>query len=414
MIDIQLIRDNPDLVREKAAQKGVEIDIAKLLELDRERLELLQTVEALRAKRNENAEKIKNAGKPDQSLIDEGKKIKVELNEREKYLAETEEQWSELLEDVPNMFSDDTPIGGEDKNETVEKWGESKNAKVQDHLAWLESRDGVDFDRAAKVAGNKFHYSKGVLAELELALANFALDQLKQRGFTLMIVPNLVNNEAIKGTGFAPKGEEKQIYEIESEGLSLIATSEIPLTAYHGGEILSSKDLPIFYVGWSPCYRLEAGAYGKHSKGLFRTHQFYKVEMYSFCKPQQSEKIHEKLLGIQKEICQSLEIPHRVVKIASKDLGAPAYKKYDIEYWSPVDGEYRELTSCSNVTDYQARRLKIRHKDESGDVKYVHTLNGTAMVSSRFPIALIENHQDEEGNVRLPKALQSYMGRDRL
>ncbi|HZM63982.1 MAG TPA: serine--tRNA ligase, partial [Candidatus Saccharimonadales bacterium] len=235
-----------------------------------------------------------------------------------------------------------------------------------------------------------------------------------KHGFTPMLVPHMVTTRVASGTGYLPRGEERQIYKIEGEDLNLIATAEIPITGYHADEIIDGKELPLLYIGLSPSYRMEGGAYGKHNKGLYRTHQFNKLEMYVFCKPEDSEQWHQKMLAIEEELCQLLEIPYQVVRIAAGDLGAPAYKKYDLEYWSPVDKIYRELTSCSNVTDYQARRLNIRYRTAQGDTRFVHTLNGTAAAMSRVPIALIENHQQADGTVRLPKAIQAFLGSDTL
>lgn len=409
MIDIQFVRDNPEKVKQAALNKNITVDIDKLLELDRKRRELLIEVEKLRKARNETAAQMKN-GQPSAELIAEGKRIKETLGTLESELEPTETEFKDLLNDVPNTFSDDTPIGGEEASKVVDKWGEVGERPIKDHLEWLEERALVDFERGAKVAGSKFYYSKGELAELEMALANYALQVCEKHGFTRMMVPNLVSSEVIGGTGFAPRGEEAQIYDIEGEDLHLIATAEIPLTAYHKDEIIDASRLPLLYVGFSPCYRKEAGAYGKHSKGLFRVHQFYKVEMYVFCEPDKSAEWHDKLVAIEEEILQGLQLPYHKLAIASGDLGAPAYKKFDLEYYSPLDGEYRELTSCSNVTDYQARRLNIRYRDEGGVIQYVHTLNGTAMVSSRGPIAIIENFQLEDGRVEIPEVLRPFMG----
>jgi len=409
MLDIKFIRENPELVEKKSAEKNVKVDVKKLLEVDKIRLELIQKVDELRAKRNQIADQMKG-GKPEPSLVEQGKQIKVELVEQESLLDQAKAEFDESLNDIPNLHADDVPVGGEDKNKVIKTVGDNtKKDGLTDHLTWLEQRDLVDFERGAKVAGAKFFYSKGDLARLEIALTQFAMDEVAKHGFTPMIVPNLVNSRAIKGTGFAPKGEEKQIYSVEGEDLNLIATSEIPLTAYHADEIIDIERLPICYVGYSPCYRVEAGAYGKHSKGLFRVHQFYKVEMYVFCAPDQSEQWHQKILEIEESIMTKLGIAYQVVNIASGDLGAPAYKKYDIEYFSPLDGSYREITSCSNVTEYQARRMNIRYRDKDGQTKFVHTLNGTAMVTSRAPIAIIENHQQSDGHVLIPEALKKYM-----
>ena len=409
MVDIQFIRDNAALVKEAAKHKNISVDIDQLLELDHKRRDLLQEVEKLRKARNETSAQMKN-GQPSPELIAEGKRIKETLSELEAELGPTQKEYEQLLLDVPNVFSTDTPLGGEEANTVVAEWGTKHMRDIDDHLTWLENRDLVDFERGAKVAGSKFYYSKGDLARLELALTQYAMQKGVEHGFTPMLVPNMVNSDVIGGTGYAPRGEEKQIYSIDGEDLHLIATAEIPLTAYHKDEILELKDLPLLYIGWSPCYRMEAGAYGKHSRGIFRVHQFYKVEMYVFCVPEQSEEWHEKLLKIEEEILQDLGIPYHKLAIAAGDLGAPAYKKFDLEYYSPLDGEHRELTSCSNVTDYQSRRLNIRYRDAGGEVKYVHTLNGTAMVSSRGPIAVIENFQDENGDVVVPEVLRPFMG----
>jgi seryl-tRNA synthetase len=408
MLDIQFIRENRQKVKQAAEAKNISVDIDQLLTLDEKRRELLQEVEKLRRDRNETAAQMKS-GVPSPELVAEGRRIKETLNELEAQLEPTLTQFNELLLDVPNIFADDTPLGGEDANVVVETKGDSAKRNVKDHLTWLEERNLVDFERGAKVAGSKFYFSKGSLAQLEMALTSYVMAKAQDYGFNLMLVPNMVNGDVIKGTGYAPRGEEKQIYSINDEDLHLIATSEIPITGYHKDEILDIEELPLLYAGWSPCYRMEAGAYGKHAKGIFRVHQFYKVELYVFCTPDQSSEWHDKLTEIEEEILSELGLPYQKVRIAAGDLGAPSYKKFDLEYFSPVDGSYRELTSCSNVTDYQARRLNIRYKKTDGTIDYVHTLNGTAMVTSRGPIAIIENFQDEQGNVHVPEVLQPFM-----
>jgi seryl-tRNA synthetase len=410
MLDIHFIRDNRELVARKAVEKNTPTDVDELLRLDDEYRHLLQAVESLRAQRNQNADKMK--GGPNPELIEEGKRIKGELAEAEAQLERVAPHYQELLGAVPNVTPDDTPLGGEEANRSEKTWGDNsaKDFQVVDHLEWGEGKGLIDFERGAKVAGNKFYFLKGSLARLDLAVMHMGLDLAIQHGFTPMVVPHMVTTKIAQGTGYLPRGEERQIYKIEGEDLNLIATSEMPLTGYHADEIIDEKDLPLLYVGMSPSYRMEAGAYGKHSKGLYRVHQFNKLEMYVFCKPEDSEQWHQKLVAIEEELCQKLEIPYQLVRIAAGDLGAPAYKKYDIEYWAPLDNTYRELMSCSNVTDYQARRLNIRYRSGDGKISLVHTLNGTAAAMSRTPIALIENHQQADGSVRLPVALQSYMG----
>lgn len=409
MLDIQFIRDNSELVQEKAKQKNVKINIKDLLKLDKERKELLSKIEDLRAERNKLADALK-AGNPTTKQLERGREVKEHISQTEALLNPITDVYEQLLMSVPNIMPDDTPLGGEDKNVPLKTWGEpKKNETLIDHQTWGEKRDLIDFERGSKVSGNKFYYLKGGLVNLELAVFQLGLEVAEKYGFTPMTVPHMVNTKTVSGTGFMPRGEEKQIYKIEGEDLNLIATAEIPITGYHSDEILEKSKLPIMYAGISPAYRMEAGAYGKHSRGLYRVHEFNKLELYVFCEPEDSEKWHEKLLDIEEELCQKLEIPYQVVRIAAGDLGAPAYKKYDVNYWSPVDGSYRELMSCSNVTDYQSRRLNIRYKDNDKNL-YVHTLNATAAAFSRVCIALIENHQNHDGSLSIPKALQNYMG----
>lgn len=408
MLDIKFIRENAELVQKSAELKGYKIDVAKLLELDEKRRPLNQELESARNKRNQFA---KQGLRPDGSTGSEsvGRKLKEDVKKLQERIEPINKAVKALLEEVPNVIPDDTPEGGEEANREEKMWGEAKELDVKDHVNWAEERDLLDFERGAKVAGNKFYYTKGSLVELEIAIWQFGLELAKKHGFTPMLVPHLVNTHTIEGAGFSAKGAERQIYKIEGEDLNLIATAEIPLTGYHTDEILDLSE-PKLYAGFSPSYRVEAGAYGKHAKGLYRVHQFDKLELYVFCSPQDSEDWHQKMVAMEEELCQALEIPYRIVRIAAGDLGAPAYKKFDIEYWSPVDKIYRELMSCSNVTDYQARRLNIRYKDKEGKTQFAHTLNGTLAAVSRLLIAIIENFQDKDGKVEIPKVLQPYMG----
>ncbi len=410
MLDIQFIRDNRELVEKSAKAKNINVDIDKLLKIYDKHGPLLREVESLRAKSNEIASRSKT-GKPDEQTIKAGKKVKAELTPKEEELRIMEAERRNIAWDVPNVIPDDTPLGGEEANKLEKKWGEPKKTKAMDHVEWSEKNGLIDFERGAKVAGNKFYFLKGQLVELELAIIDFSLKIAKKYGFTPITVPHLVSDWVMNGTGFLPRGEEKQIYKIADEDLNLIATAEIPLTGYHADEIIEGKHLPELYVGLSPAYRREAGAYGKHSKGLFRVHQFNKVELYVFCKPEESEKWHKKLLEVEEEICQTLKIPYQVVRIAAGDLGASAYKKYDIEYWSPAEQAYRELMSCSNVTDYQARRLNIRYKDKNDETKLVHTLNATAAATGRLSIAIIENYQTKDGSFEIPDVLKPYLSK---
>ena len=420
MLDIRFIRENAERVQKDALNKGYKnADIEAVIALDDERKTLTTKIDELRTRRNQIAASMKNAGgKPSAEQIAEGKKIKEELAVFEKDYRELDEKLTVALKGIPNILQPDVPIGEEGEDDLVKTWGEElfesrKNA--EDHLDFANRKGWVDFERGSKVAGTKFYFLKGDLALLENAIYQFALNKLISKGFNFMTVPHMVNGEVATGTGFAPRSsDQSDEYFIENEDLSLIATAEMSLTGYHAGEILNEKDLPIFYAGYSPCYRKEAGTYGKHTRGLFRVHQFNKLEMYAYTLPEQSVQVHEKILAVEEEIYQELGIPYRIINIASGDLGAPASKKYDIEYWSPVDGSYREITSCSNCTDYQARNLNIRVRRENGDLQVVHTLNGTAVSLARCLVAAIENFQDGEDLV-LPKVLQPYMnGRERI
>lgn len=409
MLDIRFIRENPDKVSENAKQKGYKVNINELLMLDDSRREVLSSVELLRKKRNENSQKMKGA-KPSDELIKEGREIKEKLAGLEIELREKEEKLNELMMNVPNMIFDDVPLGDEEDSVVVKTVGDTKTG-AKDHLDYCVKRDWVDFDRGAKVAGTKFYYLKGDLALLENAITQYTLNFLIKKGFRFMTVPHMVSSKVLTGTGFAPRtSDQNDGYFVEGEDLALIATAEIPLTGYHADEILDEKDLPLFYVGYSPCYRKEAGTYGKHTRGLFRVHQFNKLEMYAFTTPEMSKEVHEKILALEEEIWQNLGISYHVINIAAGDLGAPAAKKYDIEYWSKVDGKYRELTSCSNCTDFQARNLNIRARRKDGKIEILHTLNGTAVSLARALVAIIENHQDENGKLVIPEVLRPYMG----
>ena len=420
MLDIRFIRENAERVQKDVLNKGYKnADVQAVISLDDERKALTAQIDELRTRRNKIAASMKNAGgKPSAEQIAEGKKIKEELAELEKTYRELDEKLSNALNGIPNILQADVPIGEEGEDDLVKTWGEElfeSRKGAQDHLDFANKKNWVDFERGSKVAGTKFYFLKGDLALLENAIYQFALNKLISKGFNFMTVPHMVNGEVATGTGFAPRSsEQSDEYFIEGEDLSLIATAEMSLTGYHAGEILNEKDLPIFYAGYSPCYRKEAGTYGKHTRGLFRVHQFNKLEMYAYTLPEQSVEVHEKILAVEEEIYQELGIPYRVINIASGDLGAPASKKYDIEYWSPVDGSYREITSCSNCTDYQARNLNIRVRRENGELQVAHTLNGTAVSLARCLVAVIENFQDGE-DLALPKVLQPYMNnRERI
>ena len=408
MLDVKFIRENLELVEKSAREKGYKVNIHEVVSLDDERKVMLSEIESLRQKRNEIAATMKS-GKPNDALIEEGKKIKTELAEKEKALAKVEDDLTALLKTVPNIIFDDVPLGGEECSVEIKNWGENHKTGV-DHLDFATSRDWVDFERGAKVAGAKFYYLKGDLALLENALLQYGLSKVLKHGFTFMTVPDMVSSRVLEGCGFNPRtSDQSDEYYIEGEDLALIATAEMSLTGYHMDEIIDEDKLPLFYAGYSPCFRKEAGAYGKYTRGLFRVHQFNKLEMYAFCLPEQSKEIHEKILTIEEDIWQGLNIPYRVINIAAGDLGAPAAKKYDMEYWSPVNQKYQEITSCSNCTDFQARAVNCRVRRKDGSIQFVHTLNGTAIPLARALVVLIENYATADGKLKVPEVLRPYL-----
>ena len=409
MLDIRCIRENADRVQESAKNKGYDISIASLLETDKQRRQLQQQVDELRTQRNEIASQMKG-GKPAPELVEKGRSLKGKLAELESELHDIDADFQAQMDAVPNVTLEDVPLGGEEDSVEIKAWGD-KRQSAEDHLNFATRRGWLDFERGAKVAGTKFYYVKGDLMLLENAIYQYALNLLVSKGFTPMTVPHMVSGRVARGSGFTPKShKESNEYFIDGEDTMLIGTAEAPLTGFHADEIIDEKKLPLLYTGYSPCYRKEAGAAGKFSHGLFRVHQFNKLEMYIFCTPEQSRDMHEKILSIEEEIWQNLGVPYHVINIAAGDLGAPAAKKYDIEYWSPVDGKYRELTSCSNCTDFQARNLNIRVRRNDGSLQVLHTLNGTAVSLARSLVAIIENYQTDDGKLRVPEILRPYMG----
>ena len=409
MLDVKFIRENPELVQSDAAKKGYDISIKDLLKQDETRRKLKTKADEIRKNRNAINEEIKQAkGKPDASLIEKTKQLKNELQLIEEEFFQAQEKFDELIQIVPNILGSDVPLGGEEDSVEIKSWGTRKE-NAEDHLEYMTKRGWVDFERGAKVAGAKFYYLKGNGALLENAIYQFALNMLIKEGFEFMTVPHMVTERIAYGSGFAPKSSEESNEYFVNDNLMLIGTAEAPLTGYHADEIINESELPLKYVGYSPCYRREAGAYGKHSRGLFRVHQFNKLEMYIFTTKEDSEKMHQEILSYEEKIWQALNIPYRVVNIAAGDLGAPAAKKYDIEYWSPVDNAYRELTSCSNCTDFQARNLNIRVRRKNGEVEILHTLNGTAVSLARSIIAIVENYQQPDGSLIVPEVLKPYL-----
>ncbi|MDO4741824.1 MAG: serine--tRNA ligase [Candidatus Saccharibacteria bacterium] len=414
MLDVKFIRENFETVERSAKEKGYTVNLKELLELDDERKVVLAKVEELRRRRNEIAGQMKG-GKPAEELIEEGKKLKIDLVAKEAELEVYDKKINEILKATPNIIFEDVPLGGEECSVEVKRWGENHASGV-DHLDFAVSRDWVDFERGAKVAGAKFYYLKGQMALLENALLQYGLKKVLEHGFTFMTVPDLVSSRVLEGCGFNPRtSDQSDEYYVEGEDLALIATAEMPLTGYHMDEIIDEGNLPLFYAGYSACFRKEAGAYGKYTRGLFRVHQFNKLEMYAFCLPEQSKEIHEKILAIEEDIWQGLNIPYHIINIAAGDLGSPAAKKYDIEYWSPVNQKYQELTSCSNCTDFQARAVNCRVRRKDGTIQFVHTLNGTAISLARALVAVLENYATTDGKLKLPEVLRPYFdGKEEL
>ena len=418
MLDLKFIRDNVDAVKENVKNRHVSADPDLVVELYDKRNLLLKELEALRASRNSNAELMKGKLSPAERtpLIEEGKRLKESIAEMEGRHEETEKQLTEEALKIPNMAHPDAPVAlGEEGNLQLRAWGSvpSFAFAARDHVQLGQSLDLIDFETGARVAGQKFYYLKNDAVILELALVRYALDALMREGFTPMITPDMAREEIVAGHGFNPRGPESNIYPVEGTDLCLIATAEFTLGGYHAGKVLPAEQLPLRYAGLSHCFRREAGAAGQFSKGLYRVHQFTKVEMFVYCHPEGSEAMLDRLIGIEEKIFQGLEIPYRIVDTCTGDLGGPAYRKYDIEAWMPgrgEKGEWGEITSASNCTDYQARRLSIRYKEGGGKNPFVHTLNGTALAVSRTLIALLENFQREDGGVRIPDALAAYTG----
>ncbi|MFZ5932535.1 MAG: serine--tRNA ligase [Patescibacteria group bacterium] len=409
MLDIQFIRENTEKVKKGVTAKQIDASLVdQVLELDAKRRKLIAEVEELREKRN----KIAKEGK----ASEEGKKIKEELKDKGSELSKVEEEYKDALSQIPNLPAGDVKEGkDESQNDVVRSWGEPEkfDFKVRDHLDLGEALGVIDVERAAKVSGTRFGYLKGDAALLEFALVQFALENLIKEGFTPVIPPVLIKKKSMWGMGYLEHGGEENMYVLEKDNLILVGTSEQSLGPMHAGETLPASKLPLRYVGFSPCFRREAGTYGKDTRGIMRVHQFDKVEMFSFTKPEDSDKEHEYLLSLEERLLQALKIPYRLVKMCSGDLGAPAARKYDLEAFMPGQGEYREVTSTSNTTDFQARRLGIKY--QNGDkADYVHTLNGTAFAIGRTIIAILENYQQKDGSVVIPEVLRKWVGKDKI
>ena len=413
MLDIRLIRETPEVVMKSLERRGARINLDHVVELDAQRRTLVTRVEELLAERNAASKAIGDAKRRGEDASEAMARVR-DLGETtsalQEELREVSGKLDTLLLTIPNLVVDDVPAGGEDEGAVVRTWGtvDPDVPAATDHLDIASALGIIDMERGARTSGSRFAYLMGDLVRVQYALVQFALDQLTGAGFLPVVPPVLVREEALWGTGFFPT-DRSQIYRIpeENEDLYLVGTSEVPLAALHMDEILDPEQLPLRYAGISSCFRREAGAAGKDTRGIFRVHQFDKVEMFSFTEPSASLDEHEYILAQEEAIMQALELPYRVVNIAAGDLGAPAAKKYDIEVWLPGQQRYRELTSCSNCTDYQARRLKARVRREKG-TEMVHTLNGTAIAIGRTLVALMENHQLEDGTVRVPERLRDF------
>jgi seryl-tRNA synthetase len=415
MLDIKFIRENSEAVKQNCKNRKAQCDIDALLQLDTKRREILQKAESFQASVNE-----KSKTKPDEETIKQVKEWNEEIKKLEKELEEVDPKLKELWMKVPNMTHPDVKVSDdEDDNPVIEQIGESTQFSFQpkDHVTLAEELDLIDFDRATKVSGAKFYYFKNELALMEFALIQYALEIAVKNGFTPFVTPDLAKREVLEGLGFNPRGESTQVYNIENSDLCLIGTAEITMGGYHMDEILEEKELPKKYVAVSHCFRTEAGSYSKFSKGTFRVHQFTKIEMFQYTLPSESEKAHQEILAIEKEIFGGLKIPFRIVDHCTADLGAPSIRTYDLEAWMPGkankedgSGDWGEITSTSNCTDYQSRGLNIKFKNSEGKKEFVHMLNGTAIAISRAIITILENYQQEDSSVLIPEVLQKYMG----
>ena len=424
MLDYRFIAENLDAVKENILNRYMKADADLVVRLFNSRTELSTALQSLQQQRNSNAAAMKDLGNDSEkrnALIEEGKRLKESIAVAEANLAQVEKDLDVEGRRIPNMAHPEAPRGKEDTdNREVKRVGEVKafNFVPLDHVQLGQELDIVDFETAVKVSGTKFYYLKNQGVFLELALTRYALDILQAHGFTPFITPDIAREEILEGIGFNPRGDESNVYTLEGEGTCLVGTAEITLGGYYANTILSREQLPIRMAGLSHCFRREAGAAGQFSKGLYRVHQFTKVEMFVYCLPEESDRIHQELRSIEEDIFQGLGIPFRVVDTCTGDLGAPAYRKWDLEAWmpgranplTPAGGDWGEITSTSNCTDFQARRLNVRYKDQDGSNKYVHMLNGTAIAISRAIVAILENFQQADGSVRIPAALVPYCG----
>ena len=416
MLDPKLIKEKPEIIRDMLKSRAVEFDLDGLIESDQKRREFIIRTDELRKKKNQVAMVIsekKKAGEDASSILTEMKNVSTELTELESEQEEIEKKYLKLASTIPNLVDKSVPIGpDESANKEIKKWGDIPkfDFKIKDHIDISEDLNLVDLERAAKVAGARFYYLKNDLVRLNQALIHFGLDFLAEKGYSLVQPPYMINRESMEGAVIAEDFEEV-IYKVQEEDLYMIGTSEHAMAAMHSKEIIEGKNIPMKYAGISPCFRKEAGAHGRDQKGIFRVHQFDKIEQFIFSKPEDSWKEHEKMLAIAEEFYQKLEIPYRVMLLSTGDIGKISAKTYDIEAWMAGQNAYREIVSCSNCLEYQARRLKIRYRDKTNeDTQYVHTLNSTLIATTRVLVAIMENFQTKDGHIRIPQVLQRYMG----
>ena len=416
MIDIKVLRENADAVRASQKARGESIDLVdQVLAADENRRIAIVEFEALRAEQNTLSKSV-GAAKGDEknALLDKAKKLAAQVKEAEAKKSASEAAFREIALGLSNIVDPAAPIGGEADFKVIEEVGKPRtfDFEVKDHVELGKILGAIDVERGAKVSGARFYYLTGVGALLELALVNCAISMATKAGFTPVIPPVLVKPEAMEGTGFLGQAAEN-VFHLAQDDFYLVGTSEVPLAAYHMDEILDSQKLPLRYAGYSPCFRREAGSYGKDTRGIIRVHQFEKVEMFSFCSPADATEEHKRFLDWEKDFLNAMEIPYRVIDVATGDLGSSANRKFDCEAWIPTQNAYREVTSTSNCSDFQARRLNIRIKGENGTYP-VATLNGTLVAIPRMIVAILENHQQKDGSVLVPKALQPYLGTERF
>jgi len=415
MLDLKFIRENPEAVKTAIAQKRVGLNLDDLLKQDQVVLKLKQETQELQEKRNAHSKKIPKATNEERpALIEEGRKIGAELDAMNPKLAEEEEKLKQLLYLVPMIPSPEAPIGKDDsENVEVKKAGKLPEFKFKprDHVELLEKNQWAEFERVATVCGSRSYSLRNEMVLLELAVHRMALDILKAKGFTLASFPAMVREHALYGTGHFPTGRD-QVYHLPEHDLYLSGTAEVQANSLHTGELLDEKQLPILYAGYSPCFRSEAGSYGKDVRGLIRVHQFMKVEQYILCKndDEESKKWHKILLETSEEIVNALELPYRIVEVCTGDMGAGKVRMYDVECWVPSEEKYRETHSCSSLHDWQARRSNLRYRNSEGKVEYVHTLNNTAVATPRILVSYLECHQNEDGSVNVPAKLRPFMG----